>query len=96
MKLCSSQKFDPIHSFSSHLTELNKSRLIDMAQTLRRHHDLDDKKNSTWNDLKNAWRSFNAAKMNNDKKKMTEFANKIRSLQKDIGAKVSDFPELTL
>ncbi|MDE1861275.1 MAG: hypothetical protein KGI33_00015 [Thaumarchaeota archaeon] len=65
-----------------------------MAQTLRRYHDLDNKKNSTWNNLKNAWRSYNAAKMNDDKKKMTEFANKIRTLQKNMGAKLSEFPEL--
>lgn len=64
-----------------------------MAQSLRKSHNLDHNTN-TWNDLKNAWRSYKAARMRDDKEKMAEFANKIRILQQSMGAKISEFPEL--
>ncbi len=65
-----------------------------MAQSLRKSHNLDHTSDNTWNDLKNAWRSYKVARMKDDKTKMTEFAKTIRTLQKNIGAKISEFPEL--
>lgn len=65
-----------------------------MAQSLRKSHNLDHESDNTWNDLKNAWRSYKVARMRDDKGKMTEFASKIRILQQSMGAKVSEFPEL--
>jgi hypothetical protein len=65
-----------------------------MDQSLKKSQSLVHENNNTWNDLKNAWRSYKVAKMKDDKVKMAEFATTIRILQKNIGAKISEFPEL--
>lgn len=48
----------------------------------------------TWGALKKAWRGYQIAKASKDEKKMKEYAQKIRELQKDLGVPVSSFKEL--
>ena len=50
----------------------------------------------TWSTLKSAWKSYKVARMNSDKVKMIECAQRIRGLQQDLGAKQSEFPELNI
>lgn len=50
----------------------------------------------TWSDLKKAWKSYKSARLNSDKVKMLEFANKIRKLEYELGSNKSKFPELDL
>lgn len=50
----------------------------------------------SWGALKLCWKGFKIAKAHKDKRKMTEYAGRIRRLQKDLGLKVSKFPDLGL
>lgn len=50
----------------------------------------------TWGALKIAWRGYNISKASQDKKKMKEYAIKIRQFQKDLEITPASFPELGL
>lgn len=50
-------------------------------------------KGQTWGALKKAWKAFKIAKVQNDKAKMKEYANRIRTLQKELGLKQAEFKE---
>lgn len=50
----------------------------------------------TWGALKKAWRGYKIAKVQTDHAKMSEYAQKIRTLQNDLGIKQAEFPELNL
>lgn len=47
-----------------------------------------------WSILKKAWRDYKLAKENINDAKSVELAQKIQTLQKKLGIKVSEFPEL--
>jgi hypothetical protein len=53
-------------------------------------------KGQSWGALKKAWRAYKIAKVQNDKQKMTEYATRIRTLQRDLGVTQAKFPELNL
>jgi len=53
-------------------------------------------KAQTWGALKKAWKGYKIAKAQNDRKKMLEYAKRIRTLQKELGLEVSKFPHLGL
>lgn len=50
----------------------------------------------TWGALRKCWTGFKVAKIHKDEKKMKQYAERIRALQKELGLKVSEFPELGL
>ena len=50
----------------------------------------------TWGALKKSWKAYKIAKVQNDKSKMKEYATRIRTLQKDLGVRLAEFPELGL
>lgn len=50
----------------------------------------------TWGALKKAWRGYRVAKVQNDQANLKEYANRIRTLQKELGLPQSKFPELGL
>lgn len=50
----------------------------------------------SWGALKLCWKGFRIAKAHKDKKNMIEYATRIRNLQKELGLKVSKFPDLGL
>lgn len=49
-----------------------------------------------WSSLKKAWKEYRKAKDENNTEKMSEHAKKILSLQKRLGVKQSEFPELKI
>lgn len=49
-----------------------------------------------WSGLKKAWKEYRKAKDDNNTEKMTEYAKKILILQKKLGVKQTEFPELVL
>lgn len=51
-------------------------------------------KGQTWGALKKAWLGYKIAKAKNDKKGMVEYANKIRTLQGELGLKKAEFEVL--
>ncbi len=53
-------------------------------------------KGQTWGALKKAWKAYKIAKVQGDKQKMLEYANRIRTLQDELGLQKSKFPELGL
>ena len=53
-------------------------------------------KGQTWGALKKAWKAYKIAKVQGDKQKMLEYANRIRTLQEELGLQKSKFPELGL
>lgn len=50
----------------------------------------------TWGALKKAWRAYRIAKVQNKKDEMLKYAERIRTLQKDLGVVQAKFPELGL
>jgi len=50
----------------------------------------------TWAALKKCWRAYKIAKVRSEKEKMVEYANRIRSLQRELGLPQAPFPELGL
>ncbi|MFP3261329.1 MAG: hypothetical protein RXP28_00535 [Nitrososphaeria archaeon] len=46
--------------------------------------------------MKKAWKAYKIAKVQGDKQKMLEYANRIRTLQEELGLQKSKFPELGL
>ncbi|MDG6925027.1 MAG: hypothetical protein JRN09_00590 [Nitrososphaerota archaeon] len=46
--------------------------------------------------MKKCWRAYKIAKIKNEKDGMLEYANRIRSLQKELGVQQAKFPELGL
>ena len=53
-------------------------------------------KGHTWGALKKAWKAFKIAKVQNKREDMLTYANRIRTLQKELGVPVSKFPDLSL
>lgn len=53
-------------------------------------------KGQTWAALKKCWKAYKIAKIKNEKKSMLEYANRIRSLQRELGIPQAKFPELNL
>lgn len=53
-------------------------------------------KGQTWAALKKCWRAYKIAKIKNEKEDMLEYANRIRTLQKELGVQQAKFPELNL
>lgn len=67
-----------------------------MAQALKQKtKNSKQKGEDTWIALKHAWRKYKMARLQGDKIKIEECAHKIRDLQKDLGARISEFPELS-
>ena len=50
----------------------------------------------TWGALKKAWRAYRIAKVQNKKDEMLKYAERIRTLQKDLCVVQAKFPELGL
>lgn len=48
----------------------------------------------TWGALRKAWKGYRIAKVQDDKPRMLEFANKIRTLQGELGISVASFPNV--
>lgn len=48
----------------------------------------------SWGALRKAWKGYRIAKVHNDNAKMTEYANKIRKIQVELGISVALFPNL--
>ncbi len=53
-------------------------------------------KGQTWGALKKAWKAYKIAKIQNDKRRLKEYATRIRTLQGELGIKKSEFPDLEL
>ncbi len=53
-------------------------------------------KGQTWAALKKCWRAYKIAKVKSEKEKLREDANRIRSLQRELGLPQAPFPELGL
>jgi len=47
-----------------------------------------------WNELKENWKAYKRAKLEDDHIKMREIAKKIKEFQEDLGVKQAEFPEL--
>jgi len=50
----------------------------------------------TWGALKKAWRAYRIAKVQNDQVAMLKYAERIRTLQKELGLPLSNFPNVGL
>ncbi len=50
----------------------------------------------TWAALKKAWRAYKIAKAGNDKPNMLKYAERIRTLQGELGLATAKFPEIGL
>ncbi|HZE78270.1 MAG TPA: hypothetical protein VE089_06965 [Nitrososphaeraceae archaeon] len=48
----------------------------------------------SWGALRKAWKGYRIAKVQADNPKMTEYANKIRKIQGELGVAVASFPHL--
>jgi hypothetical protein len=48
----------------------------------------------SWGALRKAWKGYRIAKVQNDNAKMTEYANKIRKIQEELGISIASFPNL--
>jgi hypothetical protein len=48
----------------------------------------------SWGALRKAWKGYRIAKVHNDNERMTEYANKIRKIQGELGISVASFPNL--
>ena len=53
-------------------------------------------KGQTWAALKKCWRAYKIAKVKSEKENMVKYANRIRSLQNELGVPQAPFPELGL
>jgi hypothetical protein len=50
----------------------------------------------SWGALKRCWRGYRIAKVQDDTKKMLEYAKRIQSIQKELGINVASFPNIGL
>jgi hypothetical protein len=50
----------------------------------------------TWGALKKAWKAYKIAKVQSDKPKMKEYAQRIRTLQDELKIEKAKFPDLGL
>ena len=48
----------------------------------------------SWGALRKAWKGYRIAKVQGDDTKMTEYANKIRKIQGELGISIASFPHL--
>ena len=48
----------------------------------------------TWGALRKAWKAYKIAKVQEDKPRMKEYAQRIRTLQKDLGVAQAKFPDI--
>ncbi len=53
-------------------------------------------KGQSWGALKKAWRAYKIAKVQDDKPGMLKYAERIRTLQSELGLVKAKFPELGL
>jgi hypothetical protein len=53
-------------------------------------------KGQTWGALKKAWRGYKVAKVQKNKEDMRKYAERIRTLQKELGLLQAKFPELDM
>ena len=53
-------------------------------------------KGQSWGALKKAWRGYKVAKVQNNRDDMKKYAERIRSLQSELGLVEEKFPELGL
>ena len=51
-------------------------------------------KGQTWGALKKAWRGYKVAKVQKNTADMKKYAERIRTLQKELGVPQAKFPEL--
>ena len=51
-------------------------------------------KGQTWGALKKSWTAYKIAKVQNDKPKMKEYAERIKTLQKELGLKQAEFGDV--
>jgi hypothetical protein len=76
--------------------------LIDMTAIMSLHQETSTSPNDgnnfttgqSWGALRKAWKGYRIAKVHNDSAKMTEYANKIRKIQTELGISVASFPNL--
>jgi len=53
-------------------------------------------KGQTWAALKKAWKAYKIAKVQQNKEAMLRYADRIRTLQKELSLPISRFPEVGL
>jgi hypothetical protein len=53
-------------------------------------------KGQTWGALKKAWRGYKVAKVHGNSADMRKYAERIRTLQKELGLPQAKFPDLNL
>ncbi|HEV2137533.1 MAG TPA: hypothetical protein VK126_01655 [Nitrososphaerales archaeon] len=53
-------------------------------------------KGQTWGALKKAWRGYKVAKVQKNVEDMKKYAERIRTLQSELGLTTAKFPELGL
>ena len=53
-------------------------------------------KGQTWGALKKAWRGYKVAKVQKNTADMRKYAERIRTLQKELGVPQAKFPELDM
>ena len=53
-------------------------------------------KGQTWGALKKAWRGYKVGKIQKNKEDMRKYAERIRTLQKELDLPQSKFPELDM
>lgn len=53
-------------------------------------------KGQTWGALKKAWRAYKIAKVQEKREEMITYAQRIRTLQKELGLPLAQFPNLNL
>jgi hypothetical protein len=53
-------------------------------------------KGQTWGALKKAWKAYRIAKVQKDQAAMMKYAERVRTLQKELSLPVTKFPELGL
>ena len=53
-------------------------------------------KGQTWGALKKAWRAYKIAKVQMKRDEMITYAQRIRTLQRDLGVPLAKFPDLNL
>ena len=53
-------------------------------------------KGQSWGALKKAWRGYKVAKVQNNREDMKKYAERIRTLQSELGLVQAKFPELGL
>ena len=50
----------------------------------------------TWGALRKAWKAYRIAKVENDQAAMLKYAERVRTLQKQLGLPTSKFPNVGL